>query len=257
MRLDQLLHRRGLFDSREKARRAIMAGLVEVDGRRVDKAGTPTAEDASLHVVDVAEPFVSRGGRKLAPALDHFGLDPAGWVCLDVGASTGGFTDCLLQRGARRVYAVDVGYGQLDLKLRQDPRVVVMERCNARHLRPSDLPERCDLITVDVSFISLTKVAPALLVHLKPTGRLLTLVKPQFEAGRRQVGKGGVVRDPEVRRRVIEERVAELAELGLEPLGTFDSPVTGPKGNREAFALFRPAAEGAAAGGGERDGDHR
>jgi 23S rRNA (cytidine1920-2'-O)/16S rRNA (cytidine1409-2'-O)-methyltransferase len=184
------------------------------------------------------EPFVSRAGRKLEAALDQFGVDPRGWVCLDVGASTGGFTDCLLQRGAQRVYALDVGYGQLDYALRRDPRVVVMERVNARHLGPGDLPERCDLITVDVSFISLTKVVPALLAHLTETGRLLVLIKPQFEAGRHQVGKGGILRDDEVRARVIAGRARELEGLGLRCVGVFDSPVAGTGGNREAFALL-------------------
>lgn len=238
MRLDQLLHQRGLFPSREQARRAVMAGSVTVDGRRAEKPGTPTPEDARVELLDAGEPYASRAGRKLAAALDHFGIDPEGWTCLDVGASTGGFTDCLLQRGAHRVYALDVGYGQLDYRLRQDPRVVVMERINARYLRPDDLPERCDLVTVDVSFISLTKVVPSLLCHVKPGGLLLPLIKPQFEAGRRLVGKGGIVRDPQVRRRVIGERVAELG-AGLETLGVVDSAVAGMTGNREAFALFR------------------
>ncbi len=247
MRLDQLLVARGLFPSREKARRAVMAGNVIVDGQRIDKAGTAVAEAAGLELVE-REPYVSRAGRKLAAALDHFGIDPRGFVGLDVGASTGGFTDCLLQRGALRVYAIDVGYGQLDHRLRQDERVVVMERTNARHLAADALGEPCDLITVDVSFISLVKVVPALLPHLAPAGRLLTLVKPQFEAGRGQVGKGGIVRDETLRRRVIEERVAELQALGLESLGVIDSPVAGAGGNREALALFRqdlPGGEGA------------
>ncbi len=237
-RLDQLLFRRGLFASREQARRAVMAGLVEVDGRQVDKPGNAVAEDVELEVKGPAEPFASRAGRKLAAALDHFELDPAGAVCLDVGASTGGFTDCLLQRGARRVYAVDVGYGQLDYRLRRDPRVVVMERINARHLEPGAIPEPCDLITVDVSFISLVKVVPALLAFLAPAGRLLPMIKPQFEAGPRLVGKGGVIRDPQVRARVVAECVAGLAALGLRPAGVFESPVAGARGNRESFALF-------------------
>jgi len=245
VRLDQLLVLKGLFPSREQARRAVMAGWIEVDGRRVDKAGTSTREDAAVRLLHAPEPFVSRAGRKLAAALDHFALDPAGWVCADVGASTGGFTDCLLQRGAVRVYAVDVGYGQLDGRLRGDPRVVVMDRVNARHLAPDALSEACDLITVDVSFISLVKVVPALLAHLREEGLLLPLIKPQFEAGRRQVGKGGIVRDEAVRRRVIAERASELAGLGLEHLGTVDSAVAGSSGNREAFALFRRRPGGA------------
>ena len=246
MRLDQLLYHKGLFESREKAKRAVMAGLVEVDGHKIDKPGTAVKDDAVLRLLGTKEPFVSRAGRKLAHALDHFGLDPAGCVCLDVGASTGGFTDCLLQRGATRVYALDVGYGQLVHQLRQDPRVKVMERVNARHLTPEAFPEPMDLITIDVSFISLTKVVPPLLVHLAADGYLLPMIKPQFEAGREQVGKGGIVRDAEVRRQVIAQRMADLAGLGLEAVSgeAFDSPVTGMQGNREAFALFRhPGAD--------------
>lgn len=239
MRLDQLLVERGLFPSREQARRAVMAGTVEVEGKRVDKPGTAVRDEARLAVLAPKEPYVSRAGRKLAHALDHFGLDPAGRVCLDVGASTGGFTDCLLQRGAARVYALDVGYGQLDQRLRNDPRVVVMERINARNLAADALPEPCGLITLDVSFISLLKVVPALLPHLAPEGFLLPMIKPQFEAGRGAVGKGGIVRDEEVRRRVVDDCAAGLASLGLQPLGVFDSPVAGTGGNREAFALFR------------------
>jgi len=237
-RLDQLLVERGLFASREQARRAVMAGEVRVDGELVDKAGAAVAPTAAL-AVRAREPFVSRSGRKLAAALDRFGVDPAGWVCLDVGASTGGFTDCLLQRGAARVYALDVGYGQLDARLRADPRVVVMERRNARHLAPGDLPERVRLATVDVSFISLAKVVPALLPHVEPGGLLLTLIKPQFEAGRGAVGKGGVLRDEALRRSVVQEVASSLAGLGLSPLGLFDSPVAGMEGNRETLALFR------------------
>lgn len=221
-----------------------MAGLVEVEGRRMDKPGSAVGRDAALTVRGPAEPFVSRGGRKLAAALDAFEVDVRDRVALDVGASTGGFTDCLLQRGARRVYAVDVGYGQLDHRLRQDPRVIVMERVNARHLPPDALPERVDLVTVDVSFISLLKVVPALLPHLRPGGLLLPLIKPQFEAGRREVGAGGVVRDPELRRAVIEHVLAGLAELGLERLGCIDSPVAGPAGNIEALALLTRSGKG-------------
>jgi 23S rRNA (cytidine1920-2'-O)/16S rRNA (cytidine1409-2'-O)-methyltransferase len=241
-RLDQLLVERGLFPSREQAKRAVMAGLVSVDGRRLDKPGT--AVDGAVQLAVAArEPFVSRAGRKLAAALDHFAIDPAGWICLDAGASTGGFTDCLLQRGAARVYALDVGHGQLDDRLRRDARVVVMDRINVRHLAPDALPEPCDLITADVSFISLAKVVPALLPHLADRGLLLPLIKPQFEAGRGAVGKGGILRDETLRRRVVEECAAGLAALsGLDPRGIVDSALPGTGGNREAFALFARSA---------------
>ncbi len=226
-----------------------MAGVVEVEGRRVDKPGTAVPGAARLEVLAPREPFVSRAGRKLAAALDHFGIDPAGRVCLDAGASTGGFTDCLLQRGAARVYALDVGYGQLDHRLRTDPRVVVMERTNARHLASDALPEPCGLITVDVSFIALAKVVPALLPHLAPGGLLLPLIKPQFEAGRGAVGKGGILRDEAAREKVVRETAEGLARLGagpagvgLELAGLFDSPIHGTGGNREAFALLRKGA---------------
>lgn len=245
LRLDQLLVQRGLYPSREKAKRAVMAGLVEVAGQRVDKPGTPVDDEADLQVQGPAEPFVSRAGRKLAGALDHFSLAPEGWVCADVGASTGGFTDCLLQRGAAKVYAIDVGYGQLDYKLRQDDRVVVMERVNARYLGASDLPERCHLAVVDVSFISLTKVVPAVLPHLRPGGYLLPLIKPQFEAGRGAVGKGGILRDEALRQRVVEETAAALAALGPELVGVIDSDLAGAGGNREALALLRLPGEAA------------
>lgn len=234
---------RGLFDSREKARRAVMAGLVDVGGRRVDKPGTAVAPDAQLVVRGPAEPFVSRAGRKLAGALDRFGIDPAGLRCLDVGASTGGFTDCLLQRGAREVTAVDVGYGLIDARLRADPRVTVRERVNARHLQPGELGAPFDLVVADLSFISILKVAPALLPCIAPGGRLLVLVKPQFEVGRGAVGKGGIVRDEALRRQVVAERAAQLAELGLQLLGTADSDLPGAEGNVESFALLaRPEA---------------
>lgn len=238
-RLDQLLVDKGLFESRERARRAVMAGSVTVDGVPADKPGTAVPDTAHLEVVGPKEPFVSRGGRKLAYALDHFELDPTGWTCLDVGASTGGFTDCLLQRGASRVYALDVGRGQLDFNLRSDSRVVAMEGVNARYFEVESIAEPCQLVTVDISFISLVKVVPALLPVLPPGGYLLTLIKPQFEVGKGLVGKGGVVRDESVRGRIIQERGEELASLGLVLMGIVDSEVVGAKGNREALALFR------------------
>lgn len=220
-----------------------MAGIVQVDGERIDKPGRAVREDVSVEITGGREPFVSRGGRKLAAALDHFEMNPVGWVCADIGASTGGFTDCLLERGAQRVFAVDVGYGQLDYRLRQDSRVVVMERVNARHLEPGAFDETCDLATFDLSFISLTKVVPAVLPSLRRGGYVLALVKPQFEAGRTEVGKGGIVRDEEVRRGAIERTVSRLEALSLERAGLFDSPVHGAKGNREAFALLRKLGE--------------
>jgi len=216
-----------------------MAGSVTVDGVPSDKPGTAVPDTAHLEVVGPKEPFVSRGGRKLAHALDHFGIDPKGWTCLDVGASTGGFTDCLLQRGATRVYSLDVGRGQLDFKLRSDSRVVAMEGVNARYLQAESIPERCQLITVDVSFISLIKVVPALLPVLPPEGYLLALIKPQFEVGKGLVGKGGVVRDESLRGRIIQERAEGLTSLGLVLMGIVDSEVVGAKGNREALALLQ------------------
>jgi len=216
-----------------------MAGVVEVAGRRVDKPGSPVAADADLHVAAPAEPFASRAGRKLDAALDAFAIDPAGRRCLDVGASTGGFTDCLLQRGAAHVTALDVGYGLIDARLRADPRVEVIERTNARHLAPDAFAEPFDLVVVDVSFISVVKVVPALLAHLAPGAELVVLIKPQFEVGRGGVGKGGIVRDEQLRARVIAERAAELAALGLDLVATVDSEVPGSGGNREAFAYLR------------------
>lgn len=238
MRLDQELVSRGLFASREKARRAVMAGIVLVEGHQVDKPGSSVAASMEISLVDKAEPYVSRAGRKLEAALDHFLVDPRGNVCVDVGASTGGFTDCLLQRGATRVYAIDVGYGQLDYGLRCDSRVVVMERVNARHLDEDFLPEKCDLATVDVSFISLLKIVPSILGLLREGSRLITLVKPQFEAPRGSVGKGGILRDEELRTEVIAQRVEQLTALGLVCNGVIDSPVAGAGGNCEALASF-------------------
>lgn len=241
-RLDQLLVKLGHYPSREQARRAVMAGLVKVDGQVVDKPGTQIADAASVEIGGPKEPYVSRAGRKLAAALEHFAISPHAQVCLDVGASTGGFTDCLLQHGAKRVYAVDVGRGQLDYKLRGDGRVVVMEGLNARYLRPDAIGEPCGLITLDLSFISLLKVVPAVLPFLAPGGLLLALIKPQFEVGKGRVGKGGIVRDEALRREVIGQRCEELTSLGLRPIGIVDSQVPGVKGNREAFALFRSPA---------------
>ena len=233
-RLDQLLVERGLAESRARAQALIMAGLVFSGERRLDKAGMLVAEDAPLVVKGRDHPWASRGGLKLAHALDRFEIDPTGLVCLDVGASTGGFTDVLLSRGAARVYAVDVGRGQLAWKLRVDPRVIVLERVNARDLTPALIPERIDLVVCDVSFISLTLALPPALTLTAPCARLVALIKPQFEVGRDQVGKGGIVRDSGARREVCERISAWLAtQPGWEVLGLVESPITGAEGNLE------------------------
>jgi 23S rRNA (cytidine1920-2'-O)/16S rRNA (cytidine1409-2'-O)-methyltransferase len=232
MRLDVLLVERGLAPSRERAQALILEGAVRVAGEPHSKAGEAVLTDAPVEVVGPALPFVSRGGLKLQRALETFGIDPAGKACLDVGASTGGFTDCLLQAGAARVYAVDVGHGQLDWKLRQDPRVVVMERTNIRGL--NELPERLELAAIDVSFISLTKVLEPV-TGLGPP-EIVALVKPQFEAGPKAAPKG-VVRDPAVHRRVIEAVLAHSRQLGWAARGLTPSPIVGPAGNRE-FLLW-------------------
>ena len=242
IRLDQLLVDRAEYSSREKAKRAVMAGCVEVGGRLVDKPGTGVPVGADVRVLRRSEPFVSRAGRKLDAALDRFCLDPTDAICIDIGASTGGFTDCLLQRGAKRVYAVDVGRGQLDFALYKDSRVVVMDRVNARYLDADAFPEEPRLITVDVSFISLLKVVPALLPLLAPGADLVTLIKPQFEAPRGALAKGGILRDEALREQVVDERSRQIAELGLDLLGLMESPVAGRGGNREALAHFRRGA---------------
>lgn len=238
IRLDQRLVDLGLSESREKAQRLILAGEVTVDGQVRDKCAFEVGEDATV-AVKTPERFVSRGGEKLEAAFGHFRLEVAGLVCLDVGASTGGFTDCLLQHGAAKVYAVDVGHGQLHWRLRQDPRVVAMEGVNARFLYPADLPETPSFATADVSFISLTLILPAIVRVLAPGGRIVTLIKPQFEAGREQVERGGVVRDPSVHARVIEHiRAFGTGEAGLVWNGCIPSPLTGPAGNVEFLAAW-------------------
>jgi 23S rRNA (cytidine1920-2'-O)/16S rRNA (cytidine1409-2'-O)-methyltransferase len=237
-RLDQRLVELGLAPTRAKAQALIMAGSVLVDGEVRDKAGLRVGSGAEV-AVKAGLRYVSRGGLKLEPALDAFGVDPAGRVCLDVGASTGGFTDCLLQRGAARVYAVDVGKGLIDPKLRADSRVVVMEEINARYLVPAQVPEPIQLAVIDVAFISLALILPAVAPLLMPGAQVLALVKPQFEAGREAVGKGGVVRDPAVQTACVD-RVSRLAaELGLREAGRLPSPVKGPKGNQEHFLFLR------------------
>jgi len=232
LRLDQLLVQRGLINSREQARRLILAGEVEVEGRIITKPGHQVPVTAELNVRQ-RPPYVSRGGLKLEAALRTFQIDVTGLIVVDLGAATGGFTDCLLQHGARRVYAVDVGYGQLAWKLRQDQRVVVMERVNARYLQ---LPEPVDLITADVSFISLELVLPAALRYLQPDGQLVVLIKPQFEAGYEQVRKGGVVRDRAVHRAVLHRFLHWAIEQGLVLRGLTPSPLRGPAGNVEFLA---------------------
>jgi 23S rRNA (cytidine1920-2'-O)/16S rRNA (cytidine1409-2'-O)-methyltransferase len=237
-RADQLLVEQGLAESRTKAQALILAGLVSSGERRIDKPGEQLAPDAALALKGRDHPWVSRGGVKLAHALDHFRIAVDGHVALDIGASTGGFTEVLLSRGARRVYAVDVGHGQLAWKLRQDPRVVVRERLNARYLTNADIPEPVDIITCDASFIGLATVLPAPLALAAGRAQLVALVKPQFEAGAAHVGKGGVVRDPVVHREVCERATAWVAaQPGWSVGGTVESPIRGPEGNRE-FLLY-------------------
>ena len=232
-RLDVLLTERGLCESRQKAQATIMAGLVFVDGQRSDKPGTPVAEDASVEVRGHALRYVSRGGLKLEKAMQTFPITLEGKVCADIGASTGGFTDCMLQNGAAKVYAVDVGYGQLDWKLRSDERVVCLERTNARYLTREQIPEELDFASIDVSFISLKLIFPALYALLREGGEVACLIKPQFEAGKENVGKKGVVRDPKVHADVIKKVVAFAKEEGFGIAGLDFSPIKGPEGNIE------------------------
>lgn len=236
-RIDKILVDRGLAPSRERARALIMAGMVVVDDHLVEKPGTTVPLTSEIRLKGELHPFVSRGGLKLEKALEEFAIDVAGLTVMDVGASTGGFTDCLLQRGARRVFAVDVGYGQLAWKLRQDPRVVNLEKTNIRYLVADTLPEVPDMAVVDASFISLAKVLPAIVPLVVPRGIIVALIKPQFEVGRGEVGKGGVVRDSEQHRQVIDSVSSLAEELHLERKGVTESPVLGPKGNRE-FLIY-------------------
>jgi 23S rRNA (cytidine1920-2'-O)/16S rRNA (cytidine1409-2'-O)-methyltransferase len=235
VRLDLLVVDRGLAPSRERAQRLILAGNVLAAEQPATKPGALVLPDTPLRLRAPDSTYVSRGGDKLAGALDAFGLDPSGRVALDVGASTGGFTDCLLRRGARRVFALDVGYGQLAWSLRRDPRVVAIERANVRHLEPADLPAAPDLVTADVSFISLTLVLPAIARVVSPGSPVVALVKPQFEAGRGQVGKGGVVRDDAVRAAAVTRVRAAASGVGFAVRGEAESVLPGPKGNREVF----------------------
>ncbi|HEX5081780.1 MAG TPA: TlyA family RNA methyltransferase [Blastocatellia bacterium] len=239
-RLDKLLVTRGLAETRAKAQSLILAGQVFSGQQRLDKAGQSVPIDVDLSIREPA-PFVSRGGLKLAAALDHFGVEVVGKTCLDIGASTGGFTDCLLQRGAARVVAIDVGRGQLDWKLRQDSRVELREGVNARYLSPDDFTDRFDVVTADVSFISLTKILPVVPPLLGGHAVVITLIKPQFEVGREEVGKGGIVRDEAAQRRVVEEITSFAAGLGMRAIGVIDSPILGADGNREFLACFKIA----------------
>jgi 23S rRNA (cytidine1920-2'-O)/16S rRNA (cytidine1409-2'-O)-methyltransferase len=238
-RLDTLMVQRGLAQSRERAARLILSGAVLVNGQPVRKAGMPVAEDAAIALKQADHPYVGRGGIKLAHALDAFGIIVAGREALDIGASTGGFTDVLLKRGAARVVALDVGHGQLDWGLRNDPRVVVLERVNARALQPSDLPGPVDIVTIDVSFISLRHIFPRLPPLVRDGADIVALVKPQFEAGRAEVGRKGVVRDPAVHARVVEEAARSAGEVGLVRVNMTESPITGDTGNREFFLHLR------------------
>ncbi len=232
-RLDAALVERGLAETRAKARAVIMAGDVYVDGVRTDKAGALVREGSGIEVRDTSLKYVSRGGLKLEAALSSFGIDPGGRIAVDIGASTGGFTDCLLKHGAAKVYAIDVGYGQLDWKLRQDPRVIVKEKLNARYIKPEDTGEPADILVIDVSFISLTMIIPPALALLKQGGVLIALIKPQFEVGKGEVGKGGIVRD-EAKHREVVDKISEFVKgLGLGVLGVITSPIEGAEGNKE------------------------
>ena len=239
-RADQLLVAKGLAPSRAQAQALILAGKVYVGEARVDKAGAMLADDTELTVRGEPHPYVSRGGVKLAGALDAFGVDPKGKRCLDLGASTGGFTDCLLHRGAAIVVAVDVGYGQLAHKLRVDPRVVVLERTNARNLEPEMIGGKCEIVVVDASFISLAKLTPAIARCIEDEGELVALVKPQFEVGRKEASRGkGVIRDEAIREAAIASAVEDVAAHGFTIVKTADSVIEGPKGNLEAFIHAR------------------
>jgi 23S rRNA (cytidine1920-2'-O)/16S rRNA (cytidine1409-2'-O)-methyltransferase len=245
MRLDALLVHKGLVESREKARALILAGQVDVGGHGAQKAGTMVSVDTEVRVIGPDHPWVSRGGLKLVQALDAFGVDVTGAMALDIGASTGGFTDVLLQRGARHVIALDVGHSQLHWKIRSDPRVTVVEGANARHLTRADLPglgEGANIVTIDVSFISLGLIFPVLPPLLAADAKVIALVKPQFEAGRKDVGKKGVVSDPEVHARVLASVTTLAADVGLERRGLVDSPITGAQGNKEFLMLLEARA---------------
>jgi 23S rRNA (cytidine1920-2'-O)/16S rRNA (cytidine1409-2'-O)-methyltransferase len=242
-RVDKVLLERGMVPSREKARALIMAGKVLVDGKRTDKPGSQINVTAQLQLQEGGSPYVSRGGEKIEGALRAFAIDPKGMIVMDVGASTGGFTDCILQKGAKKVYAVDVGYGQLAWGLQKDSRVVNLERRNIRYLPREEVQEEIDLILIDTSFISIEKFLPHLLGFLKRGGTILSLIKPQFEVGKGEVGKGGVVRDKTLHEKVVD-RISDFSRrLGLTILGVMESPLLGPKGNREFFIYLKKENE--------------
>jgi len=239
LRLDRILVDQGLAASREQARALILAGRVLVNHLKIDKAGSLVPDTAEIRITGDLNPYVSRGGLKLRGALDAFGIDVTGLTALDVGASTGGFTDCLLQAGARKVYALDVGYGQLAWKLRSDSRVVPIERTNIRYFDGASIPDPLDMATIDASFISLRIILPKVVALVKPGGMIIALIKPQFEVGRGQVGKHGVVSDPSLHRSVVEEISVLCGQLHLEEMSTCESPLLGPAGNREFFVFAR------------------
>jgi 23S rRNA (cytidine1920-2'-O)/16S rRNA (cytidine1409-2'-O)-methyltransferase len=244
MRLDRMMVEKGLAATRQRAQAMIMAGNVLVDNRLVEKSGYPVSETSEITVKGEALPYVSRGGLKLEKAISSFEISVDGLVCMDVGTSTGGFTDCLLQHGAARVYAVDVGYGQLAWQLRQDARVIPIERMNIRNMPQHTIPEPVDLVTIDVSFISLKIVVPAVLKFITPTARVIALIKPQFEVGKGKVGKGGVVRDPLLHQGVIDELIRFFSDIGWASVPVIPSPVLGPSGNREFLIHLIPLTLG-------------
>ena len=242
-RLDVLLVEKGLFESREQAKRSIMAGEIFIDDRRIDKAGDKVDVEANIIYKGSKMPYVSRGGYKLEKAIREFGIDLKDTICMDIGASTGGFTDCMLQNGAKKVYSIDVGYGQFAWKLRVDERVVCLERTNVRYATKEQVPDACDFASIDVSFISLTTIMPAVKNLLKEDGEIMALIKPQFEAGKGKVGKKGVVREPEIHKEVIEKIVNYALENNLRILNIDFSPIKGPEGNREYLIYLKKSNE--------------
>jgi len=238
-RLDDLLVSKGLFGSKTKAQASVMAGLVLVNNEKIEKPGTKVEETSQIRILGNAIPYVSRGGIKLEKALDHFNVEIKGLTIADIGAGTGGFTDCLLKKGAKKIYAIDVGYGQFDWKLRNDPRIVLIERKNARELKISDIGEQVDMVVMDVSFISILKILPAISNIINENGFVLTLIKPQFEAGRDDIPRGGVIKNKKVRDKVIENIKNGVEKLGFNVIGQVQSPITGREGNIEYFMYLR------------------